>query len=652
MTNNHHTVIATGAAANASVFNSPLSQLDTSITTNATNIAATTAEVIAARAAYPNLGARLDDLILAGGNVATKANGVSNAGQKVLTVDSTTGFIVGAYVTYLLNGTTLEGNTIASIQTGVSLTLGTNIGTGGVLDDSYISMISISEYQAAQAIPHAGTLMLPDTMEYVNGGVFNVAAYGASPDASGTVNAAAFQEAIADASVLSDITQWGGSVVFIPPGTFEIEGGLDLEGATCSIIGSGLSSVIRIVNQVGPALDFSGYLSGDFQYGQRFENFAIEGDNSAGATKMGIRVAQGTAPVGQTALTFRNLFIRKTGGACIHLESEVDLCLFENITLYSPVTASANDVPYLSLKGIVNGNTFLNVICRNLAGAADGTNIVRFAGQSVSGTTYDPQSNKFYSLTTEKCQIPEGAALVYVTGGRNEFYGFADYDSRTTTDSTADTCFFRFVDGGNNFSGGNFVTGVIPGWLGDAVTNLDYILYGVILEGGGDMVVGTRGAYGNNVMLKTTAGRNYVNIGGVAGSVTANPTITDNATTRTNYTFDALTNKITTPWNTGLLLTVNDTTPTVAYVAGVGIPPVYATYFYTTNTSATLISNFTDAVMGQRIVVAVGDANTTFDFSSSYLIGHGGVDWICVSGDWLEAFWTGSVWLCATHDAT
>lgn len=141
-------------------------------------------ELVAARSPYVSLDARLDALVMSGGNVATKANGVSAAGQNVLTVDATTGFVVGAPVVYLLNNTTLEGNTIASVQDGVSLTMTTNIGTGGVLDDSYISMISISEYLSAQAIPHVGTLMLPQTIEYMNAGAVRVKACGAKGDGS------------------------------------------------------------------------------------------------------------------------------------------------------------------------------------------------------------------------------------------------------------------------------------------------------------------------------------------------------------------------------------------------------------------------------------------------------------------------------------
>ena len=197
--------------------------LDSRLDTELADAVATTAEVTEARGIYGALDTRLDYLTtlanLSGGNVATKANGVSNAGQKVLTVDATTGFVVGANVAYLLNGTTLQGNVIGSIQAGVSLTLVDDLGTGGVLDDTYVSMIPVSEYMAAQAIPHAGTLLLPQTMEYANGGVFNVAAYGASPSAAGSVNVAALNAAWAALTA--------GDTLVLPSGTYAISDTVD-----------------------------------------------------------------------------------------------------------------------------------------------------------------------------------------------------------------------------------------------------------------------------------------------------------------------------------------------------------------------------------------------------------------------------------------
>lgn len=303
MSTNYHTDIAVGAAANASVFNAPLGQLDAHLDDAMTLAVNNNAELAAARYPYDSLDARLDALVVAGGNIATKTNGVSAAGQKIITVDSTTGFIVGSYVTYYLNGTTLEGNVIGSIQDGVSLTMVSNVGAapaGGVLDDTYISMISLSEYLAAQAIPHAGTLLLPDTMEYANAGHFNVHAYGASPSASAAANTIAFQAAI-------DAAKAVGGIVDIPPGTYEYDGALDLcdchgvtlQGGSAGYPGiSGVGTILICRNTNGVAVEIIG--SADIT----LSNLQIIG-HATDTPKVGIWTARSTAPQGVNANQIR-----------------------------------------------------------------------------------------------------------------------------------------------------------------------------------------------------------------------------------------------------------------------------------------------------------------------------------------------------------
>lgn len=66
MTTNHHTPIATGAAANASTFNAPLAQLDAAIDTSLAPSAATTLEVVNARDGWPTLLDHLDAIVLTG----------------------------------------------------------------------------------------------------------------------------------------------------------------------------------------------------------------------------------------------------------------------------------------------------------------------------------------------------------------------------------------------------------------------------------------------------------------------------------------------------------------------------------------------------------------------------------------------------------
>lgn len=165
MTTNHHTAISTGAAANASTFNNPLGQLDAQITTNAAAIAAnallaaaTTAEVIAARDGSVDLNSRLGAMVMAGSNVSTLTNGAANASQKVITVDSTTGFLAGAPIVYTLVGGVVETNTIDTVDSPTQLTCDVNIGTGGIANDTYIAVIPPGVLVATGATIGAGSV--------------------------------------------------------------------------------------------------------------------------------------------------------------------------------------------------------------------------------------------------------------------------------------------------------------------------------------------------------------------------------------------------------------------------------------------------------------------------------------------------------------
>jgi len=175
MTHYHHTPISSNRApATAATINSPLGQLDAVL-------AGVRSEVVSARSGYPNLDARLDALVLSGGNISTRAIGLQAAGATSLVVESTSGFIAGARIAYSLSTGKIEYNRISTIPDGIHLSLTTATG-GQILDDTVISMISESEFQAAQAIPHVGNLTLPDAIEFAAGRTINVLAFGARGD--------------------------------------------------------------------------------------------------------------------------------------------------------------------------------------------------------------------------------------------------------------------------------------------------------------------------------------------------------------------------------------------------------------------------------------------------------------------------------------
>lgn len=132
--------------ADADTFNDPMTQLDSHLDDAMSFAVNNNAELSAARGGYANLDERLDAMVFGSGIVATQANGAASAGQKIVVVDTTTGFLAGAYVGYLVGGTTVEYNRIATINSPTQFTLTTNIGAGGILDNTYIQVVSIAEY--------------------------------------------------------------------------------------------------------------------------------------------------------------------------------------------------------------------------------------------------------------------------------------------------------------------------------------------------------------------------------------------------------------------------------------------------------------------------------------------------------------------------
>jgi len=244
MTTNYHTPIvnADPRKNDAAIWNDVSSTIDTQLSANST-------ELETARGSYPSIGARFDGLVLAGGNVATLTSAEATAGQAAVDVDSTTGFLESGRVSYTLASGTMEYNVIESISGPTQFLLGSNIGTGGIPNNTLITMISESEYQASQAINSGGivTATLPAVVGWLDREI-NVQAFGAYGDGSNhvigsgapltaaqaafplthaefTITAAdeydwcAIQEAVLTAGTVTDIAV---EDVYIPAGSYQI----------------------------------------------------------------------------------------------------------------------------------------------------------------------------------------------------------------------------------------------------------------------------------------------------------------------------------------------------------------------------------------------------------------------------------------------
>lgn len=88
---------------------------------------------------------------------------------------------------------------------------------------------------------------------------------------------------------------------------------------------------------------------------------------------------------------------------------------------------------------------------------------------------------------------------------------------------------------------------------------------------------------------------------------------------------------------------VNDATPSV-YTG--------SKTYVTANSVATTITAFDDAITDQEIVVIIGDANTTIDFTGTTLKGNAGADWTPGNGDFMRCRFNGTNWYCDVTDAT
>ena len=72
----------------------------------------------------------------------------------------------------------------------------------------------------------------------------------------------------------------------------------------------------------------------------------------------------------------------------------------------------------------------------------------------------------------------------------------------------------------------------------------------------------------------------------------------------------------------------------------------------TANVNATTITMLDNGYVGQRVLVIIGDAVTTIDFSGTNLKGNSGGDWSPGNGDSMDCIFDGTNWYCQIADNT
>lgn len=625
MSSIYHTPIPYNTIADEDTFNSPMSQLDAHLDDAMSFGVNNNAELAAARSPYTSLAARLAAITFGyvGGNIATLANGAASAGQKNVTVDSTTGFLVGAFVAYELVGGAVEYNTIASITPTTVLTLGTNIGTGGIADNSYIGMISVSEYQAANVINHGSTaLTLPQTIEYAAGGVFNVKAYGATGDGS-TDETAAIQatwDAMSDKDTL-----------LIPPGTYVISDTLVLKELTAvTIQASGAyiqtATGANFANKAMIDLCGNAYL--------RINGLVVQETLAANHPAAGLVLGRTATKTGGTnrllGVTVEGNF---TSAALYNVGAEVCSivgCWLSNATAGADAVMFGNQDP-ASLTTVDAGmltGWFNHCAILNLGGVDGAGRAVQLLGRCSDIAFRDCY---FY--------VPNDGIVIETTGaaGSDACYNLTLDGNRVECNSGTYTNFRLVkVSGTNGMSYSRIVNNNISATGGYVVETTKLFSENRI-----------EGNTGSDKLLKVSASQNVLkNVirGYGAGKITigSGATLADNEI----YWFDN-----TWPFDSGadygehVIFTrkwftsfgADDATPSV----GTGD----CRHFLTANSNPTTITAFDDGFVGQEIWVVFGDANTTLDFyPSTTLRGNAHVDRAMGQNDAIHAVFDGSTW--------
>lgn len=401
--------------------------------------------------------------------------------------------------------------------------------TKAYVDGTAIAHPSITQANVAAAL-------WPQTQEENDAGVTptnyayppgNVLRYGADP--SGVNNS---KTSIENALLSCP----AGGHILIPTGEYRINGNLSLSGVSCGIVGEGSShdgtdatgTVLRVYSQSGAALNFTGWNPPNAFKGKiPFHNFTIRGDGTASGSKHGVYASI------QYGISMRNVVVMETGGSPFRLD-RVYLSEFEGCVAVTPVSCSANDIPYWWIRAS-NGNRFIGCGLRSEVTSNDvpdkGALLVEDDG------TYEPHDNLFLGWWFEYLHPDTNQAIVISKGGPNVFSDFQFFDCTKETAGDTGTAYFRLAPASVNNYGGNIIRGLIPG----RNTGSTAIDYGVDVTQNQNLIHGVKGYKGNNVRLASGVGRTTIWLGG-SQSTASDAAVEDNSGTSTNYWFDGYLN--------------------------------------------------------------------------------------------------------------
>lgn len=331
--------------------------------------------------------------------------------------------------------------------------------------------------------------------------------------------------AIEAAMTVANIQGGGGSIRLRPNQVYDVGTGLSLAGFSSGIVGQGAGhsgdqatgSVIVARHQTGAVIDLEGFrYPRDHRGKVPFRSFAVEGSGEPGRELVGVALRRtGTGNKGSTSgICVDNLVISNTGGTCLEVD-RLYLSEVTNVVLVEPVAVVENDIPYFVSRGS-NNSYFARIGIRGLSRRANvgpsGAAIVTCSPRQAA-KALDSHSNVFDSWWYEFARMPSGSTLLQIESWGNVIRDFSWVDC--SQDPGADDTSYIRISGPpeptlNPVSGGNFVTGIIPG----RGTNANSIRWGVDVYAPYNRISGLKGYKGHNVRLRPTVHSTHVDLGG------------------------------------------------------------------------------------------------------------------------------------------
>lgn len=308
--------------------------------------------------------------------------------------------------------------------------------------------------------------------------------------------------------------------------TWDVGNGLSMADYTCGLVGMGAGhdgtnptgTVLHASTQTGAVLDLTGWVCpGSFRGKVEFGNFSLRGSGVADATKVKIGLRRATDALGATRC--HDIVVLDTGGACLDI-FKAYLCDFERILAVTPVSAQANDVPYMIFRGC-NGNRF-GLGFYSLAAAAD----VGVSGALVvtDDGTYHSESNEWIAPWFENLHIPTNGTLIANKANMQNWRAVYFVDCSKEAGATG-TSYATFAPSAFTNYGGNIWDGLVPGGDPTGATVPDV---GILMSQSRNRIAGTKGYNGRNVTVTTGVDYTYVHLAG-AVSGAGGPAVLDNS---------------------------------------------------------------------------------------------------------------------------